>query len=93
MSRFLKLLSYRVSLDQSETLIKEEFGIECACSGTDQQMILYITDESRKAEVLEFISAKVNLYKSLFKVIVVPEIIRNNNGKILYREMDAIYSI
>lgn len=91
LSRFLKLLSYRVSLDQSERLIQQEFGIECACAGTDQRMNIYITDESRKSDVLNFIAEKTNLYKTLFKVFVVPEIIRNDSGKIRYKEMDAQY--
>ena len=92
MSRFLKLLSYRVSLDQSERLIQEEFGIECACSGTDQRMNVYITDESKKADVLDFITAKTNLYKTLFKVYVVKEILRNDSGKIRYKDMDEKYT-
>ena len=92
LSRFLKLLSYRVSLDQSERLIQQEFEIECACSGTDQRMNVYITDASKKAEVLEFIAAKTNLYKTLFKVFVVDEILRNDSGKIRYKDMDAKYA-
>ncbi|WP_029201179.1 AMP-binding protein [Oribacterium sp. NK2B42] len=91
LSRFLKLLSFRVSLDQSERLIQQEFNIECACSGTDQRMNIYITDESKKAQVLEFIAEKTNLYKTLFKVLVVPEILRNESGKIRYMKMDAMY--
>lgn len=90
LSRFLKLLSYRVSLDQCERLIQQEFGIECACSGTDQRMNIYITYESKKIEVLEFISSKLNLYKSLFRIIVVDEIPRNDSGKIQYRLLDAL---
>ncbi|MDO4803456.1 MAG: AMP-binding protein [Lachnospiraceae bacterium] len=92
LSRFLKLLSYRVSLDQSERLIQQEFGIECACAGTDLRMNIYITDAKRRAEVLDFIASKTGLYKNLFKVFVVPEIIRNDSGKIRYKEMDAIYA-
>lgn len=92
LSRFLKLLSYRVSLDQSERLITQELGIECACSGTDHCMNVYITDESKKKEVLEFIAEKTHLYKTLFKVYVVPEIIRNDTGKIRYKEMDNTYA-
>ena len=92
LSRFLKLLSYRVSLDQSERLIQQEFNIECACTGTDQRMNIYVTDGSKKAEVLEFIAEKTNLYKTLFKVFVVPEILRSESGKIRYKEMDAKYA-
>lgn len=93
LSRFLKLLSYRVSLDQSERLIQQEFNIECACAGTDQRMNIYITDKNgyKESEVLEFISTKLNLYKSLFKVFVVPEIIRNDSGKIQYKVLDEKY--
>ena len=92
LSRFLKLLSYRVSLDQSERLIQQEFNIECACSGTDHRMDIYIIDGSKKAEVLDFISEKTGLFKNLFKVFVVPEILRNESGKIRYKEMDVQYA-
>lgn len=92
LSRFLKLLSYRVSLDQSERLIKQEFNIDCVCAGTDKRMNIYITDESKKEAVLEFISAKLGLFKNLFKVFVVPQILRNDNGKIQYKAMDATYA-
>ncbi|MBE6004142.1 MAG: o-succinylbenzoate--CoA ligase [Lachnospiraceae bacterium] len=87
MSRFLKLLSYRVSLDQCERLIQEEFGIECACTGTDHRMDIYITDETKKKGVLEYISEKTNLFKTLFKVFVIERIPRNDSGKIKYKEL------
>ena len=92
LSRFLKLLSYRVSLDQCEQLIQQAFDIECACAGTDQRMNIYITDESRKKDVVDFLSAKTGLFRNLFKVFVVPEILRNSSGKIRYKEMDAAYA-
>lgn len=91
LSRFLKLLSYRVSLDQSERLIQQEFGIECACAGTDQRMNIYITDESRKLDVTEFISAKTGLFKNVFKVIVIDKILRNDSGKIQYKVLDEMH--
>ncbi len=87
MSRFLKLLSYRVSLDQSEQLIQEQFGIECACTGNDHRMDIYITDERKKKEVLDFISEKTNLFRTLFKVFVIDSIPRNDSGKIKYKEL------
>ena len=87
MSRFLKLLSYRVSLDQCERLIQEQFNIECACTGTDQKMEIYITDESKKKDVIDFISEKTNLFKTLFKAHVIDSIPRNDSGKIRYKEL------
>ncbi len=91
LSRFLKLLSYRVSLDQSERLIQQEFNIECACAGTDKCMNIYVTDGSREQEIINYISEKTNIYKSLFRVIVIPKILRNDSGKVLYRQLDTLY--
>lgn len=87
MSRFLKLLSYRVSLDECERLIQDKFGIECACTGTDQRMDIYITDVGKQKDVLAFISDKTNLFKNLFKVIVLDSIPRNDSGKIAYKRL------
>lgn len=89
MSRFLKLLSYRVSLDQCERLIQEKFGIECACTGTDQRMDIYIVDDSKKKEVLDYISEKTNLFKTLFKILVIDSIPRNDSGKIKYKQLQG----
>jgi acyl-coenzyme A synthetase/AMP-(fatty) acid ligase len=87
LSRFLKLLSYRVSLDQCERLIQERFNTECACTGIDQRMEIYITDESLVKNVQDFVCDKTGLYKTLFKVHVIDIIPRNDSGKIRYREL------
>ena len=55
-------------------------------------MNIYITDESKKGEVLEFISKKTNLFRNQFKIFVVPKILRNNLGKVQYKVMDDIYA-
>lgn len=89
MSRFLKLLSYRVSLDQCERLIQENFNMDCACSGTDQCMDIYITDASLVKDIQTFIGNKTGLFKSLFKIYVVDEIPRNDSGKILYKKLNG----
>lgn len=92
LSRFLKLLGYRVSLDECERLLQQEYEIECACSGTDECMKIYILDSNYEKKISDYISLKIGIYdKKLFKVIVVPEILRNESGKIRYKEMDFIY--
>lgn len=88
LSRFLKLLSYRVSLDQCERLIQEQFNIECACTGTDQRMDIYITDADKAEEVQEFVCNKTGLFKNLFKVFIIDNIPRNDSGKIKYKELN-----
>lgn len=83
--RFLKLFGLRVSLDQSEKIIKEAFNIECACTGNDELMRIYITAETIKDEVKKLISEKTGLISKCLDVIVVREIPRFESGKINYK--------
>ena len=83
--RFLKLFGLRVSLDQSEKIIKEAFNIECACTGDDNQMRIYITEESLQEEVKKLISEKTGLVLKSFEVNVINEIPRFESGKTNYK--------
>jgi len=83
--RFLKLFGLRVSLDQSEKIIKEAFNIECACTGNDELMSIYITDPSLRDDVKKLIAEKTGLVLKSFEVNVIPEIPRFESGKINYK--------
>lgn len=87
MSRFLKLLSYRVSLDECERLISGKYSIECACSGDDKCMDIYITNPEYEKDIVNYISTVTGLYKNLFKVHVIKKIPRNETGKIIYSQL------
>ncbi len=86
-SRFLKLLGMRVSLDECERLIRNEFQIENVCMGTDEKMVIYITSEHQCDEVSNFISNKLKMYRSLFDVRYIKEIPRSEAGKVLYQQL------
>lgn len=85
--RFLKLFGLRVSLDQSEKIIKDSLGIECACTGDDNQMLIYITQEGLKEEVKNLISEKTGLMAKSFEVREIESIPRFESGKINYKEL------
>ena len=86
--RFLKLFGLRVSLDQSEKIISDNFGgIECACTGDDNQMLIYITQEELKEEVKKLISEKTNLMTKFFDVRVIESMPRFESGKINYKAL------
>lgn len=85
--RFLKLFGLRVSLDQSERIITEHFGIDCACTGDDSKMRIYITDDNLKEDVKKLISEKTGLISTSFEVKVLDAIPRFESGKINYREL------
>lgn len=88
MKRFLKLFGLRVSLDQSERIISEHFGIECACTGDDSKMRIYITKDELKDEVKKLISEKTGLISTLFEVNGIESIPRFESGKINYKQLN-----
>lgn len=86
-SRFLKMLGYRVSLDDCERLIEGKFNIECACGGTDEHMTIYVKNFDRLEEIKNYLSDKIGIYSSMFSVVLVDKIPRNDTGKILYNKI------
>ena len=86
-NRFLKMYGLRVSLDRCELFIKTEFDIECACTGTDDKMEIYITDKNFKNQIIPFISKKTNLQPASFRIHIIDEIPKNESGKIIYKKL------
>ena len=89
MGRFLKLFGMRVGLDECERIIKGKFAIECACVGTDEKMLVYITNESLKAQVKEELVARLKLVASAFEVRIIEDIPKNEAGKTLYSKFSV----
>jgi acyl-coenzyme A synthetase/AMP-(fatty) acid ligase len=83
-SRFLKLYGFRIGLDESEQMIKSAFDIDCTCSGTDDKMIITITDENMKEKILDYVARKTGICHAAFNVVVTDHIPRNEAGKSIY---------
>lgn len=89
MGRFLKLFGMRVGLDECERIVKGKFlGIECACVGTDEKMLVYLTDERYKDQVKEELVSRLKIVASSFEVRIIPKIPKNEAGKILYAKLE-----
>ncbi len=86
-SRFIKMLGHRVSLDQCEQFIRNEFHVECACVGNDDHMKIYVVDESLLNQITLYISQKTGFYKSMFETVFITEIPKNESGKIMYKSL------
>ena len=93
--RFLKIFGNRVSLDETERMIKGAFpDIDCACVGTDDHMRIYIVrlfdcmdcliDEKR---VRDYVAEKTHLNPSAFEVVEIDKLPKNASGKTLYAEL------
>lgn len=88
LGRFLKLFGMRVGLDECERIVKGKFpGLECACVGTDEKMLVYLTDEQYKDQVKDELVNRLKLVASSFEVRVIEEIPKNEAGKTLYAKL------
>lgn len=89
--RFLKLYGNRVNLDETEALIKDHFmDVDVACTGEDDRMYIFVTDESTGEDIRQFISNKIRINAAAFSVITVDEIPHNNSGKTFYSRLEAV---
>ena len=92
--RFLKILGNRVNLDEAEQLLKNRYpNLECACSGRDDQMDIFLAGELKPPEeqIRDFLSGKTKLNPSVFHIYTIPEIPKTSAGKILYGELKESY--
>lgn len=87
--RFLKLWGYRVGLDECENIIKAEFDVECACVGTDEKMLIYVTTSENLNEIKKHVSLKTNINSSAFEMRYIEKMPRNEAGKILYSKLEV----
>ncbi len=89
--RFLKLFGLRVSLDETERILKTQYpNSDFVCTGDDRVMSIFTTDPALKDQIIPFISEKTKLHNSVFKVYVTDTIPRNEYGKVKYAALDEI---
>lgn len=87
--RFVKLFGSRVSLDETENMLKTHFGFDCACAGKDNDLKIYVTDKNLKPEtIISFLTDKTHMNKSAFSVCFIDEIPKNDAGKTLYSKLN-----
>lgn len=87
--RFLKIFGNRVNLDDVDRMVRAEFpGTDCAGTGRDDRLYLFLTGEVGADRVRRFLSEKTGLNPAAFTVLPVAEIPRNDAGKILYAKLE-----
>ena len=85
--RFIKLFGNRVNLDEAEQLLKTIIH-DCACTGEDDKMVIFITESSRLDEVKKYISTKTGINHSAFIVKIISKIPKNESGKTIYSKLE-----
>jgi len=83
--RFIKIYGNRYSLDEIEFYIKNN-DIECACTGKDDKLIVFITDINNEKK-LKNILRKFKIQKSAYTILTVQILPKSNSGKVLYSKL------
>jgi acyl-CoA synthetase (AMP-forming)/AMP-acid ligase II len=84
--RFLKLFGNRVNLDELEALLLEK-GVNSACIGKDNDLVIYILKSEDNELVKNFITQKLGIHSSVIDIRVIKEIPKNPSGKTLYSKL------
>lgn len=88
--RFLKLFGLRVSLDETERILKSRFTGEIVCSGDDKRMEIFVTNPEISDEIIPYISEKTRIHHGSFRVHVVEAIPKNEYGKVRFSELEKL---
>lgn len=83
LKRFLKIFGLRIGLDEVELLIKSEFDTDCYCSGSDEMLLVSITNAAIADKVAAFVEEKTHLFHKNIEVRTVKSILRNEAGKVI----------
>lgn len=81
--RFIKIFGNRVNLDEIERLVKDIIP-DCACTGEDDFMSVYINNDSYIENVRNLISSKIGIHHTAFSVNYIDNIPKNSSGKTIY---------
>ncbi len=86
--RFLKIYGNRVNLDEMERMLKGAFeNLDCACTGVDDKMDVYITGSIEIEQIKKFLVNKTKLNPAAFHIQKICEIPKNEAGKTLYSKL------
>lgn len=90
MGRFLKLFGNRIGLDECEQIVKGVVACECACTGTDEKLIVYLTSGTEAEKAKSAIIEAVHLPANVIEIRTIESLPKNEAGKILYAKLSKI---
>ena len=87
MGRFLKLYGNRIGLDECEQILKSKITCECACTGNDDKLIVYLTEEKESQMAATAIIDATRIPGNSLEIRIIRELPKNEAGKILYSQL------
>lgn len=87
MGRFLKIFGNRIGLDECEHILKSAVTCECACTGSDDRLIVYLTDIAQQDKALAVLLKSLKLPANVIDIRPIDVLPKNEAGKILYAKL------
>jgi len=89
LKRFIKLSGARVNLDDVEKMLVNDFDTPLACIGTDDRLIVVLTEGSSTtdAAIRELLRVRCNIYAGLVTIERRSELPFTANGKVDYQAL------
>ena len=87
MGRFLKIFGNRIGLDECEQIVKAAVTCECACTGNDVKLIVYLTDENQSDKAKDALVSTTHLPANVIVIKGIDNLPKNEAGKILYSKL------
>lgn len=88
MGRFLKIYGNRIGLDECEQIVKPSIQGECACTGNDALLIVYLTDAGDSEIAKSTLVEALHLPANAIETRVIDALPKNEAGKILYTKLN-----
>ena len=88
--RYIKIAGNRISLDEIDEKIMEALHIFSVSSGTDDDLVVFVTGEEEKEAVSQFIKKALPVARTCLRVKQIEEFPKNEAGKIMYGELKKI---
>lgn len=89
MGRFLKIFGNRIGLDECEQIVRTAVSCECACTGNDNLLIVYITEADESDKAKSSLVEAVHLPANVIDVRFIEVLPKNEAGKILYSKLNS----
>ena len=87
--RYIKIFGNRVSLDEIETIAKEN-NFNCVCAGREDKLFIISEEYEILSDVKKLISKTTGFHPTSIQTYHIPKIPRNESGKVLYEKLNNL---
>lgn len=90
MDRTVKVLGYRISLDEMENMLEEKYLSSFTCLQAENSIFIIGSINVCNNEIIDYISSVTKINMSAFKYVFLSDIPKTYNGKINYNKIRQI---